>query len=73
MRCSWFDSTTDYNMPVWRNDGVYNFETRRNSRKEQYSRNGLRVSNQSLLRHLMGFGDKAIKRDRCFSFTKIGR
>jgi hypothetical protein len=47
---------------------VYNFETRRNSRKEQYNRNGLRVSNQSLLRHLMGFGDKATKRDRCFSF-----
>ena len=52
---------------------VYNLETRRNLERSSISRNGLRVSNQSLLRHLMGFGDKAIKRDRCFSFTKIGR
>ena len=56
MRCSWFDSTTDYNMPEWRKDDslwVVNIETSRNSRKVQYSRNGLRVGNQPFLRHLI--------------------
>jgi hypothetical protein len=51
---------------------VYNLETRRNLERSRV-RNDLRVGNQSLLRHLMGFGDEAIKRDISFSFTKIGR
>ena len=72
MRCSWFDSTTDYNMPDWRNDSCT--AIRRPVILERWCiRNGHRVGNQSLIRHLMGFGDIAIKRDISFSFTKIGR